>query len=80
MDGGGEFGKCHNIHHTFAKFGYAMEPTSPDLSHQNRPGEQPHQTIGDTLLAMLMGANLATKLLARPMNLIIHFNLQLCPP
>jgi hypothetical protein len=58
MDGGGELGKCRDIHRTFANFGYAVELTGPDSSHQNGPGERPHQTIGDALRAMLSGANL----------------------
>jgi hypothetical protein len=40
------------------QFGYAVELTGPDSSHQNGPGERPHQTIGDALRAMLSGANL----------------------
>jgi hypothetical protein len=35
MDGGGELGKCRDIHRTFANFGYAVELTGPDSSHQN---------------------------------------------
>ncbi|KAI2512028.1 aspartic-type endopeptidase [Fragilaria crotonensis] len=58
MDGGGELGKCRDIHRTFANFGYAVELTGPDSSHQNGPGERPHQTIGDALRTMLSGANL----------------------
>ncbi len=58
MDGGGELGKCRDIHHTLANFGYAVELTGPDSSHQNGPGERPHQTIGDALRSMLSGANL----------------------
>ena len=58
MDGGGELGKCREIHRTFTNFGYSVELTGPDSSHQNGPGERPHQTIGDALRAMLSGANL----------------------
>ena len=58
MDGGGELGKCRDIHRTFANFGYAVELTGPDSLHQNGPGERPHQTVGDALRAMLSGANL----------------------
>ena len=58
MDGGGELGKCRDIHRTFANFGYSMELTGPDSSHQNGPGERPHQTIGDALRTMLSGADL----------------------
>jgi hypothetical protein len=79
MDGGGELGKCRDIHRTFANFGYAVELTGPDSSHQNGPGERPHQTIGDALRAMLSGANLQTKLLAICI-LPLHPTLQLCSP
>ena len=58
MDGGGELGKSRDIHQTFTNFGYVIETTGPDSSHQNGPGERPHQTIGDALRAMLSGANL----------------------
>ena len=58
MDGGGELGKCRDIHRTFANFGYSVELTGPDSSHQNGPGERPHQTIGDALRTMLSGADL----------------------
>jgi hypothetical protein len=58
MDGGGELGKCRDIHRTFATFGYAVELTGPDSLHQNGPGECLHQTIGASLRTMLSGANL----------------------
>jgi hypothetical protein len=58
MDGGGELGRCREILDTFANFGYQTQLTGPDSSHQNGPGEQPHQTIGDALHAMLTGADL----------------------
>lgn len=58
MDGGGELGRCHEIRDTFANFGYQVQLTGPDSSHQNGPGERPHQTIGDALRAMLSGAAL----------------------
>ena len=58
MDGGGELGKSIDIREAFENFGYAIQPTGPDSSRQNGPGERPHQTIGDALRAMLSGANL----------------------
>jgi hypothetical protein len=58
MDGGGELGKSRDVHRTFSNFGYTVELTGPDSSHQNGPGERPHQTIGDALRSMLSGANL----------------------
>jgi len=32
-----------------------VEPTAPDSSHQNGPGEHPHQSIAESLCAMLGG-------------------------
>jgi hypothetical protein len=58
MDGGSELGKCREIHETFNNFGYQVQLTGPDSSHQNGPGERPHQTIGDARRAMLTGADL----------------------
>ena len=58
VDGGGELGKCHEIRETFTNFGYQIQLTGPDSSHQNGPGERPHQTIGNALCAMLSGAAL----------------------
>ena len=58
MDGGGELGRCREILDTFANFGYQTQLTGPDSSHQNGPGERPHQTIGDALRAMLTGVSL----------------------
>ena len=57
-DGGGKFGKSEDIRQTFANFGYSVEDTGPDSSHQNGPGERPHETIGDALRSLLSGANL----------------------
>jgi hypothetical protein len=58
MDSGGELGRCREILDTFANFGYQTQLTGPESSHQNGPGERPHQTIGDALRAMLTGADL----------------------
>jgi hypothetical protein len=58
MNGDGKLGRCREILDTFANFGYQTQLTGPDSSHQNGPVEQPHQTIGDALRAMLTGANL----------------------
>jgi hypothetical protein len=58
MDGGGELGCCSESMTSSTIFGYQVQLTGPDSSHQNGPGERPHQTIGDALHAMLTGANL----------------------
>ena len=62
FDNGGELGKCREVVDLFEKAGYHVEPTAPDSSHQNGPGERPHQTIGDAIRAMLVrGAGLPVK-------------------
>lgn len=58
FDLGGELGHSPAIVKLFEDAGYHVEPTAPDASHQNAPGERPHQTIGDALRAMLGGADL----------------------
>jgi hypothetical protein len=59
FDLGGELGHSPAVVKIFEDAGYTVEPTAPDSSHQNAPGERPHQTIGDALWAMLGGADLA---------------------
>jgi hypothetical protein len=61
FDLGGELGHSPEIVKLFEDAGYHVEPTAPDSSHQNAPGERPHQTIGDALRAMLGGAGLEAK-------------------
>ena len=61
MDLGGELGRCREVVDLFEHAGYKVEPTAADSSHQNGPGERPHQTIGDALRAMLGGADLEPK-------------------
>jgi hypothetical protein len=46
----------------FENAGYRVETTAPDSSHQNSPGERPHQTIADAMRTMLSGANLSMKI------------------
>jgi hypothetical protein len=58
FDLGGELGHSPAVVKLFEDAGYTVEPTAPDSSHQNAPGERPHQTIGDALRAMLGGADL----------------------
>jgi hypothetical protein len=58
FDLGGELGHSPAVVKLFEDAGYSVEPTAPDSSHQNAPGERPHQTIGDALRAMLGGADL----------------------
>jgi len=42
FDLGGKLGHCMDIVKLFQHAGYAVEPTAPDSSHQNGPGEHLH--------------------------------------
>jgi hypothetical protein len=61
FDQGGELGRCTAVVDLFSNAGYKVETTAPDSSHQNGPGERPHQTIADAMRSMLAGANLPMK-------------------
>jgi histone deacetylase 1/2 len=61
FDQGGELGRCTAFVDLFSNAGYKVETTAPDSSHQNGPGERPHQTIADAMRTMLAGANLPMK-------------------
>jgi len=61
FDLGGELGRCAEIVTLFQHAGYAVEPTAPDSSHQNGPGEHPHRSIAEGLRVMLGGAALEPK-------------------
>jgi hypothetical protein len=61
FDLGGELGRCEEILKLFETAGYQVEPTAPDSSHQNGPGERPHRTIADGIRTMLAGAALPSK-------------------
>jgi hypothetical protein len=58
LDQGGKLYNNQKVHALFQRFGYAIRPTGADSSHQNGPVEHAHQTIGNTLCTMLIGANL----------------------
>jgi hypothetical protein len=61
FDLGGDLGRCRAVVELFERAGYSVEPTAPDSSHSNGPGERPHQTLGDAMRAMLGGAGLSPK-------------------
>lgn len=61
LDRGGDLGGCREVVDLFENAGYKVEPTAPGSSHQNGPGERPHQTISDALRTMLAGAALPPK-------------------
>ena len=62
MDQGGELGKCKQVKTLFEKFGYSVEVTGADASHQNGLVERSHQTIGNMLRSLLIGNNVPLKL------------------
>lgn len=61
FDQGGELGRCGAVLDLFSAAGYQVETTAADSSHQNGPGERPHQTIADGMRTMLAGAALPMK-------------------
>jgi hypothetical protein len=58
LDQGGELYNNQKVRALFQRHGYAIRPTGADSSHQNGPVERAHQTIGNALRTMLIGANL----------------------
>jgi hypothetical protein len=61
LDQGGELYNCQKIKDLFAEFDYKVFPTGAMSSWQNGVVEKPHQWIGDSIRAMLTGANLDPK-------------------
>jgi hypothetical protein len=61
MDLGGELGRCQEVLDLFTQAGCAVEPTAPNLSHQNGPAERSHRDIGNSISAILSGASLALR-------------------
>jgi len=61
MDQGGELFRNPDICNLFSKFQYAVHPTGADSSHQNGSVERAHRTVGCTIRALLIGANLDIK-------------------
>jgi hypothetical protein len=62
LDQGGELYNCKKIIDLFAEFDYKVFPNGAMSSFQNGVVEKPHQWIGDSIRAMLTGANLDAKL------------------
>jgi hypothetical protein len=58
FDQGGELGRCKAILELFQNFGYAIELTGADASHQNGCVERSHKTIGNMMRTLLNGADL----------------------
>ena len=61
MDQGGELNNNPEVCNLFKHFNYNIFPTSADSLHQNGPVERAHRTVGDTVRALLTGANLDIK-------------------
>lgn len=61
LDQGGELAKCRRIVKLFQDYGYALQPTGADSSHQNGSVERSHQTIGNMVRSLLHGASLSRK-------------------
>ena len=50
--------QCREIVKLFENAGYIIENTAHSSSHQNGPGERPHQTLADGIRALLTGSGL----------------------
>ena len=61
FDQGGELYRNPDVCKLFKEFGYNIFPTGGDASHQNRPVERAHQTIAQSVKAVLIGAGLDIK-------------------
>ena len=61
LNQGGDLGHSKDVVCLLQNVGYFIEPTASAASHQNGPGECPHQTIGDMLCVILVGADLPLK-------------------
>eukprot|EP00957_Ditylum_brightwellii_P208012 15355499-Ditylum_brightwellii.AAC.1 len=48
-DRSSNLGRNHELITLLEKYDYIIRSTAPDLSHQNAGGEQPHQTIVNSL-------------------------------
>eukprot|EP00957_Ditylum_brightwellii_P027006 2042400-Ditylum_brightwellii.AAC.1 len=57
LDLQGKVGKYPEVKLLLEKHGYNVRLTAPDTSHQNAPGEQPHQSIANGIQKMLEGPN-----------------------
>jgi GAG-pre-integrase domain len=61
FDQGGKLGRCRTILDLFKNFGYSIELTGTDASHQNGSVERTHKTIGNMMRTLLNGADLSRK-------------------
>jgi hypothetical protein len=61
FDQGGEVGRCKQVLRIFTNYGYNIELTGADSSHQNGSVERGHSTIGNMMRTLLEGASLPRK-------------------
>jgi hypothetical protein len=61
FDQGGEVGRCKSVIRVFTNYGYNIELTGADSSHQNGSVERGHSTIGNMMRTLLEGASLSRK-------------------
>ena len=61
MDQGGELLNNPEVKNLLTKSGYTIHPTGTDASCQNVPAKRGHQTITDTVPALLTGENMSMK-------------------
>jgi GAG-pre-integrase domain len=61
FDQGGELGRSKQVLEIFRNYGYNIEITGADASHQNGCVECSHQTIGNMMRTLLNGADLPRK-------------------
>ena len=61
LDQGGELYGNPKVWQLFSKYGYSIQPTGADSSHQNGPVERNHCTMANHVRCLLNGANLDIK-------------------
>ena len=62
LDQGSELGRNKSVIKLFEQFGYHVELTGADASHQNGLVERSHQTIGNMLRSLLIGSDVPKNL------------------
>jgi Reverse transcriptase (RNA-dependent DNA polymerase) len=61
MDQGHELGRSKAVCRLLEQHGYTIELTGADASHQNGTAERTHETIGNMMRSLLLGASLPKK-------------------
>jgi GAG-pre-integrase domain len=61
MDQGHELGRSKAVRCLLEQHGYQIELTGADASHQNGTVERSHETLGNMIRSLLLGANLPKK-------------------